>query len=196
MGTPKQEFYDPADKSDLSLPYISDDSGHHFFLRANIVIVFFIFVLTIVLVIGGYLLLRSKQNNLNKKNDNKAVQLSPSPSPTCRPRPACLDIEPRCLIAETADMCSPSPSPTPEIQYCGTTRTCSQGYSCECTGLIVPGQPTPNPETSCFCLLDKIDFSPSPKPVFCTMEAKECPDGSFVGRQGPNCDFASCPTPN
>lgn len=28
----------------------------------------------------------------------------------------------------------------------------------------------------------------------CTMEAKECPDGSFVGRSGPNCDFAPCPS--
>lgn len=29
----------------------------------------------------------------------------------------------------------------------------------------------------------------------CTMEAKACPDGSFVGRTGPNCEFAACPTP-
>lgn len=27
----------------------------------------------------------------------------------------------------------------------------------------------------------------------CTMEAKICPDGSSVGRQGPNCEFAPCP---
>jgi hypothetical protein len=26
------------------------------------------------------------------------------------------------------------------------------------------------------------------------MEAKLCPDGSYVGRSGPNCDFAACPT--
>lgn len=29
--------------------------------------------------------------------------------------------------------------------------------------------------------------------VMCTMDAKMCPDGSFVGRQGPNCEFAACP---
>ena len=29
----------------------------------------------------------------------------------------------------------------------------------------------------------------------CTMEAKLCPDGSAVGRQGPNCEFAECPQP-
>ncbi len=29
--------------------------------------------------------------------------------------------------------------------------------------------------------------------VACTMEAKICPDGSSVGRSGPNCEFAECP---
>lgn len=28
----------------------------------------------------------------------------------------------------------------------------------------------------------------------CTEEAKQCPDGSSVGRSGPNCAFAPCPT--
>ncbi|MCX6771256.1 MAG: hypothetical protein NTX79_04330 [Candidatus Micrarchaeota archaeon] len=32
-------------------------------------------------------------------------------------------------------------------------------------------------------------------PRACTMEAKICPDGSAVGRQGPNCEFAACPAP-
>jgi len=27
----------------------------------------------------------------------------------------------------------------------------------------------------------------------CTQEAKICPDGSAVGRTGPNCEFARCP---
>lgn len=31
------------------------------------------------------------------------------------------------------------------------------------------------------------------KPIACTMEAKECSDGSFVGRIPPNCEFAACP---
>ena len=31
-------------------------------------------------------------------------------------------------------------------------------------------------------------------PQACTTEAKICPDGSSVGREGPNCDFAACPT--
>ena len=30
--------------------------------------------------------------------------------------------------------------------------------------------------------------------VFCTEEAKQCPDGSYVGRSGPRCEFSACPT--
>ncbi len=39
----------------------------------------------------------------------------------------------------------------------------------------------------------QISIKPS-EAVFCTMEAKECPDGSWVGRSGPNCEFAPCPS--
>jgi hypothetical protein len=31
-------------------------------------------------------------------------------------------------------------------------------------------------------------------PQVCTQEAKLCPDGSAVGRTGPNCEFTACPT--
>ncbi|MBI5405899.1 hypothetical protein HY972_02590 [Candidatus Kaiserbacteria bacterium] len=34
----------------------------------------------------------------------------------------------------------------------------------------------------------------APGPRACTQEAKICPDGSSVGRTGPNCEFAPCPT--
>lgn len=27
----------------------------------------------------------------------------------------------------------------------------------------------------------------------CTMDARQCPDGSFVGRVPPSCNFAPCP---
>lgn len=39
--------------------------------------------------------------------------------------------------------------------------------------------------------------SPTPIPsdgVACTMDARACPDGSFVGRTPPSCEFAPCPT--
>ena len=43
--------------------------------------------------------------------------------------------------------------------------------------------------TSCKTLPDK----KSPK-IVCTQEAKLCSDGSYVGRVGPNCEFAPCPS--
>lgn len=33
----------------------------------------------------------------------------------------------------------------------------------------------------------------NPEPFACTMDAKVCPNGSAVGRVGPNCEFAPCP---
>jgi hypothetical protein len=71
---------------------------------------------------------------------------SVTPLISCRPRPACLDETPRCMIAETADMCPPA-------------------------------KPTDTSEQ-----------------VMCTMDAKQCPNGSWVGRTGPHCEFV-CPNP-
>lgn len=34
---------------------------------------------------------------------------------------------------------------------------------------------------------------PPPKPVVCPQDTKQCPDGSFVGRIAPSCQFAICP---
>jgi hypothetical protein len=41
---------------------------------------------------------------------------------------------------------------------------------------------------------DSVEYKNSneKEPVACTMEAKLCPDGSYVGRTGPNCEFI-CP---
>jgi hypothetical protein len=39
--------------------------------------------------------------------------------------------------------------------------------------------------------ISNLFFGESPKA--CTQEAKLCPDGSYVGRTGPNCEFAPCP---
>ncbi len=30
--------------------------------------------------------------------------------------------------------------------------------------------------------------------IACTMDARQCPDGSYVGRVGPKCEFADCPS--
>lgn len=38
-----------------------------------------------------------------------------------------------------------------------------------------------------------IYFSQKPLQKACTLEAQICPDGSAVGRSGPNCEFKKCP---
>ena len=40
------------------------------------------------------------------------------------------------------------------------------------------------------CPEDPVD---DPPPVACTDDAMKCPDGSYVGRTGPKCEFAPCP---
>lgn len=37
-----------------------------------------------------------------------------------------------------------------------------------------------------------VNPTPAPEPIACTMDAMMCPDGSYVGRSGPNCQFV-CP---
>jgi len=37
--------------------------------------------------------------------------------------------------------------------------------------------------------------NPKENGVVCTTDAKLCPDGSYVGRSGPNCTFDPCPIP-
>jgi len=52
--------------------------------------------------------------------------------------------------------------------------------------------PNFNPTTQCGKILS---CSTNPQqPIACTMDAKLCPDGSYVGRTGPSCEFATCPT--
>jgi len=41
----------------------------------------------------------------------------------------------------------------------------------------------------------KIGVPTKPQQKACSAEAKICPDGSAVGRTGPNCEFAPCPAP-
>ncbi|HQT44709.1 MAG TPA: hypothetical protein PLO51_01920 [Candidatus Micrarchaeota archaeon] len=54
--------------------------------------------------------------------------------------------------------------------WCGALQKCVRSWEENCTSAAMP-QP-------------------------CTTEAKICPDGSAVGRQGPNCEFALCPAAN
>jgi len=51
---------------------------------------------------------------------------------------------------------------------------------------VNPNQTAPEPPVSG-------NIPPDSGQTACTQEAKLCPDGSAVGRTGPNCEFAVCP---
>ncbi len=103
-----------------------------------------------------------------------------TPKLSCRPRPACLDNVPRCMIPETPDMC---PS---EKKICGGIAglQCPNGYQCKLDSNY--------PDASGLCVKNDLKITPGQKA--CPADAKQCPDGSWVGRTGPNCEFI-CPQP-
>jgi hypothetical protein len=47
-----------------------------------------------------------------------------------------------------------------------------------------------------FLYRNVVEHPPAPAQIACTLEAKSCPDGTTVGRSGPNCSFAPCLAPN
>lgn len=60
------------------------------------------------------------------------------------------------------------------------------------TEVPVPTKPSTNDQEQT-PLEPPVPPASTSSPVACTMEAKMCPDGSFVGRTGPGCEFAACP---
>lgn len=65
--------------------------------------------------------------------------------------------------------------------------TCANTNGCSDTDTLTVPKPSPSPS-----------IVPTPSPadddIACTMDAKQCPDGSFVGRVAPSCEFAPCPS--
>lgn len=39
------------------------------------------------------------------------------------------------------------------------------------------------------CTEERVNPNISDELIFCTQDAMQCPDGSWVGRSGPNCEF-------
>jgi hypothetical protein len=50
-----------------------------------------------------------------------------------------------------------------------------------------------HPQSGTFFTVQPIEHCIRDADVACTLEVKECPDGSFVGRVPPSCEFAPCP---
>lgn len=76
------------------------------------------------------------------------------------------------------------PGPAPECPVCAPCEPClGQPPTIEPPVAEVPIE---LPEI-------EIPSEPIPAPVRCTMDVRQCPDGSYVARTGPNCEFRPCP---
>ena len=73
---------------------------------------------------------------------------------------------------DTSVSCTPRPSCFDSIPRCMMPETADM-----CPPSVTPSQ-----------------TESTDRKIFCTQEAKQCPDGSYVGRTGPKCEFAACPT--
>jgi hypothetical protein len=85
-----------------------------------------------------------------------------------------------------ADACDPVPTPTGYGPYAvGEDFPAPDGCNeCSCT------------ERGIMCTVRECagEGSGDTEPVACTDDAMTCPDGSSVGREGPDCHFAPCPS--
>ena len=72
----------------------------------------------------------------------------PTPTPTCVPRPACLDAIPRCLIPETSDMCPP-----------GCRYQQVQCIQAPCEPVLICPTPTPSQSDDLFFSVSDTDNS-------------------------------------
>lgn len=106
------------------------------------------------------------------------ITIKLTPTPTCTPKPPCVDgvLDPNtgatlyCDVAPGVVFCPSTPTPKPPACYCpGTNTMCPSGD----IGLCPDVMPTTT--------------------VICSEDLKKCPNGSYVGRIGPNCVFAPCP---
>lgn len=50
---------------------------------------------------------------------------------------------------------------------------------------------SPNPNTTAYSITPVVACAEAI--TFCTLDVNQCPDGSFVGRVPPSCEFAACP---
>jgi hypothetical protein len=145
-------------------------------------------ILFITFPFVGFLAGMEYQKNIYTQIPN---QTAPSPTPgyacdldakTCPDGSTVGRIGPSCEFAKC-----PSVTNTKKV-FCGGPEkiSCPPGYVCK------SDKDYPDPEGECVPSSDEIPPKSWDDSV-CTQEAKLCPDGSYVSRQGPNCEFAPCP---
>jgi hypothetical protein len=125
--------------------------------------------------------INTREDNFYARSIHPYMRLADVPRydrPTCRPRPACLDSEPRCLLAEPAEGWCPRPTPPPGCYYqqvqCVTT-PCDPVLVCPtCEPLPSCAQPGANPQ----CALSPT--GPNGRP-WCRATPTPTPGPCYVG---------------
>jgi hypothetical protein len=100
---------------------------------------------------------------------------------------------------------SPSAAVTQEGQFCGGIAAiqCGEGFTCQLDGTYPDAggtcvsadkkAPTVRQPARSDLPVSSAPVSQAPaEAVMCTMDSMQCPDGSWVGRSGPQCEF-KCP---
>lgn len=110
------------------------------------------------------------------------------PNGGCAPKKICVDPSPTTL-----QLVTPTHLPTQNIKP-----SCIPHVPIGGTGSMPPNYIYPTlPPGDSWCPDSFNEIPPkSWDESVCTQDAKQCPDGSYVGRQGPNCEFKKCPGEN
>ncbi len=124
-----------------------------------------------------------QQNPAAVPSPSRAPAVSPTSAPSASPV-ACFTGAGSCCVGTTCSVVN--------IDCVQGKKPVFKGCSADCVPMAEcapEASPTVAPTAT-----PSVAPSASPSPVACTMEAKICPDGSAVGRVGPDCAFAPCPS--
>ena len=140
---------------------------------------------TVLLIIGAMLLMTACNNWRTGVNYPLPQELQHPNNSTGNSTPSAQDNPPTTGLANPASV------------YCekqgGTIKMVDEGNGTR--GDCILGDGTVCDEWSYYRNECPTKQQNPPENVACTMDAKACPDGSFVGRVGPHCEWAPCPGP-
>ena len=141
-------------------------------IRQHLLITYNLLVLLAVISLGSYYLFTSQTPQI-------AQMMISNPNQNTDPQPIDYENVQSMPFQRLPEANSPYQSPSPTV-------TPSPSFSPSTSDPTPPTSParTPSPIPS--------SSPPTGNPSICTQEAKQCPDGSWVGRTGPDCQF-ECP---
>jgi len=121
------------------------------------------------------------EEDLSSLKSEEATGLPATPP---QPAPPAAQVAPTTPEVTVAPIAQATPPPEPEIPTKKSNKILWLGVGLLLLSLVLVGG---------YLVVGRGLLT---KKTACTMEAKVCPDGTSVGRVGPDCEFAPCPTPS